>query len=72
MASGDPQSLPRLIGSRWRGASGGVATVERVDHVLVYGKWDSGILWAEHIGCLPKLYVEVDGGPGEEVPYAAP
>jgi hypothetical protein len=51
-------------GTRWRGASGDVATVEHQDHRgLVWGKWDSGILWHEHADMLPKLYVEVDGGP---------
>lgn len=65
-------SLPSpstLIGTRWRGASGGVATVEGVlPNGVVYGKWNSGILWSEHESMLPKLYVEVDGGPTEELP----
>lgn len=57
-----------LIGSRWRGASGGVWTVERIEGKLAYGRWDTGVLWCEFAHMLPKLYVEVDGGSIEELP----
>lgn len=62
-----PSLSHTTIGTRWRGASGDVATVEREEAGIVYGKWDSGVLWSEFVTWLPKLYVEVDGGPNEGI-----
>jgi hypothetical protein len=48
-----------LVGTSWRGASGHVATVERVERGIAIGRWDSGVLWREHAGMLPRLYQPV-------------
>jgi hypothetical protein len=61
MTSPEPRQSRSLEGTRWRGASGGVFTVEGVlPNGVAYGKWDSGNLWSEHASMLSELYVEVE------------
>jgi hypothetical protein len=55
------------VGTSWRGASGDVATVERVECGIAYGRWRSGILWSEHVDLLDKLYARAPAIPADVV-----